>query len=165
MESSLSDLIKKGGVIGMAKIRRATVDDASRIAEILVFSKRKNYREIFNDDISSFVGLQVYPLAKSYIARPSLLENVFVYDDEFVKAMMRIGGSELKELYVDPFFEGKGIGGEMITFAIRKFDCHEVWVLDRNTRAKNFYMNHGFKETEETREISGTKVFDRRMTR
>ena len=35
-------------------IRKAGVEDASRIAEILVFSKRKNYRSIFNNDIGSF---------------------------------------------------------------------------------------------------------------
>ena len=149
----------------MEKIRRATTDDASRIAEILVFSKRKNYRRIFNDDVGSFVCLQVCPLVNSYISNPSLLENVFVYDDGFVKAMMRITGSEINELYVEPVFEGKGIGGEMIAFAIRKFDCCEVWVLDKNTRAKKFYKKYGFKETEETRVIPGTEVLDRRMIR
>ncbi len=149
----------------MERIRRATVDDASRIAEILVFSKRKNYREIFKDDVGSFVDLQVYPLAKSYIDEPGLLENVFVYDDEFVKAMMRITGSELNELYVDPFFEGKGIGGEMITFAISRFDCREVWVLDGNSRAKRFYRSCWFRETEETRAVPGTNVLERKMIR
>ena len=35
-------------------IRRATKEDVSRIAEILVFAKRMKYRSIFNDDAYSF---------------------------------------------------------------------------------------------------------------
>ena len=149
----------------MENIRKATINDASRIAEILVFSKRKNYRNIFNDDIGSFVDLQVYPLAKAYIDKPSLLENIFVYDDGIVKAMVQVTGSELNELYVDPFFEGCGIGGKMLTFAIQKFNCRELWVLDKNDRAKKFYKKHGFKETNEVQNVPGTQILDRKMTR
>ena len=35
-------------------IRQANIDDAPRIAEILVFTKRMNYREIFQNDKVSF---------------------------------------------------------------------------------------------------------------
>ncbi len=34
----------------MDYIRKAVTQDASRIAEILIFTKRMNYREIFRDD-------------------------------------------------------------------------------------------------------------------
>ena len=149
----------------MKEIRRATINDASRIAEILVFSKRKNYRNIFNDDVGSFVDLQVFPLAKKYIDEPGLLEDVFVYDDGIIKGMMRIIGSELNELYVDPFFEGNGIGGKMITFAINEFNCNKVWVLDENRRAKKFYSKYGFRETEETKVVPETEILDRKMIR
>ena len=37
-------------------IRQATKKDASRIAEILVFSKRVNYRRIFENDAYSFLA-------------------------------------------------------------------------------------------------------------
>ena len=45
-------------------IRRATIADASRIAEILIFAKRTNYRKIFQNDKVSFGEMQVYLLAK-----------------------------------------------------------------------------------------------------
>ena len=51
-------------------IRRATVEDASRIAEISVFTKRMNYRSIFRNDKVSFGEMQVYPLADAYIHDP-----------------------------------------------------------------------------------------------
>ena len=149
-------------------IRKATVDDVSRIAEILVFSKRKNYRSIFNDDKGSFVGLQVYSLAKEYIDNPKLLDNIFVYDDEFVKGVITIDGSYIKELYVEPFFEGHGIGGNLIEFAISEFNCYQLWVLDANERAKAFYKRYEFYETDETQpvpDISNTNILERKMLR
>ena len=147
-------------------IRKATIDDASRIAEILVFSKRKNYRSIFNNDMGSFVELQVYPLVKMYLDSPELLEKYFVYDDEFVKGLICIDGGEIKELYVDSFFERKGIGGKLLDFVVSKYDCREVWVLDKNKKAKRFYLKHGFSETDQVREVPevpGSKIFDRKM--
>lgn len=38
-------------------IRKATIEDISRIAEILVFVKRMNYRSIFNDDSVSLADI------------------------------------------------------------------------------------------------------------
>ena len=149
-------------------IRKASIEDISRIAEILVFSKRKNYRQIFNNDIGSFVELQVCQLAKEYIDRPELLNGYFVYDDGFVKGVIHIDGSEIKELYVEPFFEGKGIGGELIEFAKTKFNCSKLWVLVENEGAKKFYRQHGFYETEEVRivpEVPNSNVLEIKMVR
>ena len=149
-------------------IRKVGVEDVSRIAEILVFSKRKNYRNIFNNDIGSFVELQVYPLIKTFLEHQELLENVFVYDDEFVKGLMHIDGVEIKELYVDPFFEGEGIGGKLLDFAVSENDCQKLWVLDRNEKAKRFYRKHGFFETGQSREVPevpGSKIFEVEMVK
>ena len=142
----------------MGKIRKASTKDASRIAEILVFSKRKNYRNIFYDDIGSFVELQVYPLAKEFIDKPELLESYYLYDDKIIKGLINIEGTEIKELYVDPFFEGVGIGSELIDFATKKQGCNELWAIDQNDRAKEFYKRHGFELTNETRNVPGTDV-------
>ena len=101
-------------------IRRATLDDASRIAEILVFTKRMNYRRIFQNDKVSFGEIQVYPLAAEYIENPDKLEHIWVYDDDFVKGMVHIDGETISELYVDSFFANQGIGGELIQFAIEQ---------------------------------------------
>ena len=47
-------------------IRKAEKKDISRIAEILVFDKRMNYRSIFKNDDYSFHVLQVLDVAKEY---------------------------------------------------------------------------------------------------
>ena len=48
-------------------IRSAKEEDASRVAEILVFVKRMKYRQIFQNDAYSFGELQVLPIAKKYL--------------------------------------------------------------------------------------------------
>ena len=128
-------------------IRRATVDDASRIAEILVFTKRMNYRRIFQNDKVSFGEIQVYTLVKEYMYNPDKLEHIWVYDDVFVKGMLHIEGDKIDELYVDSFFENQGIGGKLIQFAIEQQNCKTLWVLEKNTDARRFYEKHGFALT------------------
>ena len=78
-------------------IRKATREDIPRIAEILVFSKRKNYRSIFHNDMGSFVDLQVYSLARSYFDHPEQLAGILVYDDKFVKGFISVDGYEIKD--------------------------------------------------------------------
>ena len=75
-------------------IRKATIEDASRIAEILVFVKRMKFRPIFQDDAYSFVELQVLPVAKKYI-EAGIIDNMFVYDDGIVKGLIHIEGNEI----------------------------------------------------------------------
>ena len=50
----------------MAHIRIATEKDLSRIAEILVFVKRINFRPIFRNDAYSFGELQVLSVAEEH---------------------------------------------------------------------------------------------------
>lgn len=149
----------------MNHIRKATPQDASRLAEILIFTKRMNYREIFHNDAVSFGEMQVYPLAQDFIDHPEQLEKIWVYDDEFVKGLIRIGGQRIEELYVEPFFQNEGIGGQLIDFAIREFDIQTLYVLERNTGAIRFYQRHGFTLTGERRLESGTTEYIAIMAR
>lgn len=146
-------------------IRHATVEDASRIAEILVFTKRMNYRRIFQNDKVSFGEIQVYPLAREYLENPAKLENIWVYDDLFVKGMIHIDGDKIAELYVDSFFENQGIGGELIRFATGQKHCRRLWVLEENTDARRFYEKHGFTLTGARKLEEGTTAYIVEMKR
>ncbi len=145
-------------------IRHATVDDASRIAEILVFTKRMNYRRIFRNDRVSFGEIQVYPLAKSFIEEPGRLTGFWVYDDEFVKGVVHIEGKEIRELYVDTFFESQGIGSRLIDFAVEQ-GCEFLWVLEKNDAAIRFYRRHGFELTDERKFQGDTTEYIVKMIR
>ena len=146
-------------------IRRAQPGDASRIAEISIFTKRMNYRAIFRDDKVSFGEMQVYPLAKSYLDDPDRLEGIWVYDDEFVKGFVTIKGPEIMELYVDSFFENQGIGSRLIRFATEQHGCSRLWVLEKNENAKRFYRRHGFTESGERKLEDGTSEYIVEMIR
>ena len=149
----------------MNYIRKADAADASRIAEILIFSKRANYRHIFNDDAVSFGEMQVLPLAQEYIDDEEKLRGVWVYDDGFVKGMIHIEGAEIAELYVEPFFAGNGIGAELTEFAIKNFDVRKLLVLEKNARAIKFYEAHGFSLTGKRVPEEGTAEFTAEMVR
>ena len=57
-------------------LRKATMQDVSRIAEIIVFGKRVAYRPIFNNDVVSFNELQVMYLVEEYKKNPTLVDNI-----------------------------------------------------------------------------------------
>ena len=146
-------------------IRQATTADASRIAEILIFTKRLNYRSIFHNDKVSFGEMQVYPLAKKYMDHSGALDGIWVYDDEFVKGMIHIADHQILELYVDSFFENQGIGSKLIRFAIEQMNCDHLWVLEKNEKAIRFYQRHGFVMSEEKKLQEGTTEYIIKMRR
>ena len=125
-------------------IRKAEPKDLSRIAEILVFTKRIKYRSIFHNDEYSFKELQVVKLVEEY-GNSQVLDNIWVYDDGIVKGMIHVEGGEIVELYVDYFFWKEGIGSKLVEFAKEKFDAKFVWTLEKNEDAIRFYEAHGFK--------------------
>ena len=149
----------------MNHIRKADIKDVSRIAEILVFTKRMNYRPIFQNDKVSFGEIQVLPLAQEYLKSPELLEPIWVYDDEFVKGVLHVEDNRIQELYVDSFFQNQGIGAKLIDFAIQKCQAKSLFVLEKNTGAIRFYERHGFVLTKERQLEPGTTEFIVKMER
>jgi len=137
-------------------IRKAENKDLSRIAEILVFTKRINYRPIFKNDDYSFGELQVLSVAEEYAA-PDILDHIWIYDDGIVKGLIHMEGEEIRELYVDHFFQKQGIGAELIEFAKSRFSVRFLWVLEKNVKAIRFYEAHGFHKTD-------TKIFEEGTT-
>ena len=149
----------------VSHIRRSTVQDVSRLAEILVFTKRMNYRSIFHNDKVSFGEIQVLPLAQEYMENMERLENIWVYDDEFVKGMLHAENGWILELYVDSFFQNKGIGAKLIDFAIENLHARNLMVLEKNHGAIRFYQAHGFSLTLDRQVEQGTEEFVVRMER
>ena len=140
-------------------IRKAVSHDVSRIAEILVFVKRIKFRPIFQDDDYAFGELQVLPVAREY-SKQEVLDHIWVYDDRgIVKGMIHIEGKEIKELYVDYFFQNQGIGSELIEFAREKYDVRFLWAIEKNTDAVRFYEAHGFHLTDTKKLEEGTTEY------
>lgn len=126
-------------------IRQANIGDISRISEILVFRKREFYRYIYHNDQYSFGELQVLTVAREFQDHPEWLHEIWVYTDDFVKGIIRVREREIVQLYVDSFFAGCGIGGELLDFALEHFSAEYLWVLEKNPGAISFYERHGFR--------------------
>ncbi len=150
-------------------LRKATLQDISRIAEIIVFGKRVAYRPIFNNDVVSFNELQVINLIEEYRNNPTLVDNMLVYDDGIIKGVInRVfeeDSVEICEFYVEPFFKGKGIGKELIQQVILEARTSKrnkifLWVIEDNLSARKFYENNGFKANGKTCLIEGTEKTD-----
>lgn len=132
-------------------IRVATIKDASRLAEIQIFSKRKAFRPIFQNDDVSFNEMSVLRLALYYQDVIGALDDIYVFDDGIVKGMMKLDCKnsiwELKELYVDPFFQGEGVGTKLMRHFLTTAKSHDVkevylWVLEENFAARKFYESY-----------------------
>ena len=93
-------------------VRHATMEDISRIAEIIVFGKRVAYRSIFQNDYFSFNELQVLSIIDEFRANSSMINNFLVYDDGIVRGvinrMNKGDETEICEFYVEPFFKRSG---------------------------------------------------------
>ena len=135
-------------------IRIATKEDIGRIAEILVFAKRKAYRSIFHNDYVSFNEITVLKVAEEY-SEEGKLDNVFVYEtDGIVKGLATFEKDgnfvNFKELYVDPFFQNSVVGSRL-AFHILKYAKENgfkglyCWVLEKNKHARNLYEKAGLK--------------------
>jgi len=150
-------------------IRKATMQDVPRIAEIIVFGKRVAYRHIFNNDVVSFNELQVIDLVEKYRNNPTLVDNMLVYDDGIIKGVInRIftdDAVEICEFYVEPFFKGIGIGKRLIQQVILEAQTSEknnifLWVIEDNLSARKFYECNGFIANGKTCLIEGTTKTD-----
>lgn len=137
-------------------IRRATEQDASRIAEILVYNNRLNYWPIFQDEKYSFGELQVLTVAEDYLCDRQKREHTFVYDDGVVKGLVQVEAEEIQKLYVDPFFQSKGIGAALIDYAVTEKQARFLWALEKNAGAIRFYQRHGFQLTQDRMPEDGT---------
>lgn len=146
----------------MKYIRKATIDDLARIAEIVIFNYRLNFYPIFKNDDYYFHELQVPTIMKQY---ESTIDHMWVYDDGAVKGMIQIENREIKKLFVEPVLQGNGIGSELLTYAIEKHNANTLWALEKNTRAIRFYERHGFQITTDKKLEEDTTEYLVRLER
>ena len=148
-------------------LRKAQEKDINRIAEIIIFTKRQTYRPIFKNDEVSFNVMQVgFEIER--LKNPDEMKNLYVYDDGIVKAIITIKPDEntvwLTDFYVDPFFQGEGIGTRVINTITEKYKGYEIHAnpLDQNVRAVDYYEKLGFEYTGKKEEFldSGFYMLD-----
>ena len=146
----------------MKYIRRATIDDLVRIAEMFVFNYRLNFYPIFQDDTFYFGELTVSNMVESFAKE---LDSIWVYDDGVVKGFIQIQKQEVKRLFVEPVLQGKAIGTELLEYGIAEKDANHLWALEKNIKSIAFYKRHGFNTTNKKKYEEDTTEFLVRMER
>ena len=138
------------------KIRKANLNDLSRIAEIQVFNYRLYFYPIFQSDEYYFNELRVPSLMQEY---ESSLDSLYVYDDGVVKGFIKIEGTYIARLFVEPVLQNASIGSRLLEYAMKEHNADHLWALEKNSRAIRFYEKHGFTVTGEIKPEEGTSEY------
>ena len=137
-------------------IRKADINDLSRIAEIQVFNYRLYFFPIFKSDDYYFNELGVPSLMQEYV---SGLDSLYVYDDGVVKGFIKIEGTYIARLFVEPVLQNASVGSQLLEYAINEHNADHLWVLEKNSKAIRFYERHGFTVTGEKKTEDGTSEY------
>ena len=133
---------------GFPQIRPAVPDDAARIAEIIIANYRKQFYPVFRSDEYYFQELNTAEKTAQLRADQEMLKQYFVYDDGIVRGCIRISGTEIVRLFVEPSFQNRGIGAKLLAFADTVQHTDHLWVLECNPGAIRFYERQGYRLTD-----------------
>ncbi|MEU1628213.1 GNAT family N-acetyltransferase [Streptomyces sp. NPDC020096] len=68
-----------------------------------------------------------------------------------VVGLLALDGGELKQLYLDPTWRGRGLGDRFMSLAKqRRPDGLALWTFQVNKAAQRFYERHGFTAVKRT---------------
>lgn len=100
-------------------------------------SVRATHHFLSKNDIA-----QLEPYVRTALAQT---EELYIYQQqEKICAFIGIEKGKTEMLFVAPSFFGRGIGSELIQFAITQRGANSVDVNEQNPAALRFYQKHGF---------------------
>jgi ribosomal protein S18 acetylase RimI-like enzyme len=147
-------------------IRHAEPSDAEEIHDVALKSWKDTYSHILSEEAIKEVIEDWYSVKELQEQTEHPIFYIAEESDEvvgFVHATVGDGKATLHRIYLDPKYQGKGIGSKLYEKAendIRqKADKIELEVLAENKKGNSFYQKQGFKkqETEEV-ELKGEKA-------
>lgn len=125
-----------------AKLRLATCDDAADIARL--------FRRVRTECLSYLPTLHSPDEDVTYFEEISRSCRVVVAEAGSLVGFCAARPGWIDHLYVDPVFQGRGIGTKLLRVALNGEDEAELWVFKRNAKAVRFYEHFGFITVEQT---------------
>ena len=124
------------------EIRPATVEDATRIAEVWLSSWRATFDfepAHPDEDVRRWVREELLVEAEGWVATdPS--------DGDSVIALLGLSDTMVEQLYVRPDRIGRGVGRALLELAKRRRpDGLDLYCFAANDRARRFYERNGFE--------------------
>ncbi|MFG2664441.1 GNAT family N-acetyltransferase [Streptomyces sp. NPDC048387] len=131
--------------INSCVIRRAAGSDAAAVADVWLRSfaaALPGVRRAHTDDqVRSWFREVVVPGREVWVAT---VEGSAV-------GMMVLDAEELDQLYLDPAWQGQGIGSRLVDLAKQHRPAGlTLWTFQVNESARRFYERHGFVAAERT---------------
>ena len=84
---------------------------------------------------------------KTYVPQAlEIIDHLIIIEDEkrLPVGFMGIENQKLEMLFIQSSERGKGLGKQLLNYAIKKFDVNELTVNEQNPLAKGFYEHMGF---------------------
>jgi putative acetyltransferase len=128
----------------MNKIR--PYEDRDKMAVLNIYASSKMDELIHENEKFEFM-----PLQQDRDRYEKLFESdIFVYDDNGVIGYCAHFENEIRALYVQPSYRGRGIGEKMLDFMVRAIAGTVVlFVAKSNVQAKKLYRRRGFGIVDE----------------
>jgi GNAT superfamily N-acetyltransferase len=126
-------------------LRRAVPADALPAADVWLRSfdaALPSVRRAHDDaEVRDWFSRVLVPQYETWVA---VTENSVV-------GLLVLNGAELKQLYLDPAWRGRGLGDRFMSLAKqRQPNGLALWTFQVNKSAQRFYERHGFIEVERT---------------
>jgi ribosomal protein S18 acetylase RimI-like enzyme len=139
-------------------IKKMELNDIPRVAEIQIFCWRLSDKGILSDDYLFKDMLVVKRMDYFENEMKNSTDEMYVFDDGIVKAFLIIAqckdedmtdAFQIWSVYVDPFFQNKGIGSLLIKHfekiaRLKNYKKICLWVMAHNQNAKSFYEKHNY---------------------
>lgn len=95
-----------------------------------------------------FLSPEDFEYYKSRIPVYFKLVDLYAYYDENleIKGFLGMSGSMIEMLFVEDAFRGKGIGSQLLNYAVDRLEATKVDVNLQNEKALLFYKHFGFEE-------------------
>lgn len=122
------------------KIRKYQSNDFEQVCKVM---DEGRMQELRNENLESvFIALKDAPYLKYFLSC-----NIYVAEkDEQVMGFIGCGRHRIEFLYIDPAFQGQGIGTELMSFVLNELPRPvKLAVFTNNQAAKNLYKKFGFK--------------------
>lgn len=126
-----ADAVRQQGMI-----RRIEVADYPRLVEIWESAVVNTHDFLKKEDF-----LYYKKRVPSYFPYVSLFG--FEQDDKLV-GFIGISGGNMEMLFIDNDYRGKGVGRQLILYAVSELDITKVDVNEQNIQAVGFYEHMGF---------------------
>jgi ribosomal protein S18 acetylase RimI-like enzyme len=154
-ENFIGDQLKKGN------IRKPSVLDVSRLAEIHIYGWRHAYKGILSEDLlyNQRQVLRAISMHENIIQND--IDSIDLYDDGIIRGFIihndardseLDGDYEVSAIYVEPEFLRKGYGSQLLNHAeniaqAKQKNGVSLWVLEGNQIGRRFYEKMGYLNT------------------